>query len=101
MSDMETQQWLILVAFCPHGSPWKCCKESESSKRWAEVGFPHVVRKSKLLKLHTQLVQNALANHIKGVVFIGAHWEELDDSIQVTTKLNPDKVQMEMVDPKY
>jgi aromatic ring-opening dioxygenase catalytic subunit (LigB family) len=51
--------------------------------------------------LQIQLGRNALANNIKGVVFIGAHWEELDDSIRVATKPNPNKAQMEMVDPKY
>jgi len=29
---------------------------------------------------------------VKGLIFIGAHWEELDDRIRVATKVNPAKV---------
>jgi len=38
---------------------------------------------------------------VKGVVFIGAHWEELGDRIRVATKFNPDRVQMDMVPEEY
>lgn len=34
---------------------------------------------------------------MKGLVFIGAHWEELNDRIRVATKTKPNIVQMEMV----
>jgi aromatic ring-opening dioxygenase catalytic subunit (LigB family) len=34
---------------------------------------------------------------VKGLVFIGAHWEELDDRIRVATKVNPKKLQMDLV----
>ena len=78
-----------------------CCKESESSKWWTEVSSPEADKNFKVAKLHTQLGRNALANNIRGVVFIGAHWEELDDGIRVATKLNPNKAQMDIVDPKY
>jgi hypothetical protein len=29
---------------------------------------------------------------VKGLVLIGAHWEELDDRIRVATKFTPEKV---------
>lgn len=34
---------------------------------------------------------------MKGVVFIGAHWEELNDKIRVATKFDPGRAQMDMV----
>lgn len=36
-----------------------------------------------------QFGAEALKNGVKGVVFIGAHWEELGDRIRVATKFNP------------
>jgi aromatic ring-opening dioxygenase catalytic subunit (LigB family) len=38
---------------------------------------------------------------VRAVVFIGAHWEELDDRIRIATKQNPDKEQMDLVPPEY
>lgn len=78
-----------------------CCKESDSSKWRSAVSIPEDNSNVKVINLHTQLGKNTLINNIKGVVFIGAHWEELDDSIRVATKLNPDKAQIDMVDPEY
>ena len=60
-----------------------CCKESTSSECWARLG------------------KEALANGVKGVVFIGAHWEELGDRIRVATKFDPDRVQMDLVPRSY
>ncbi|KAH8879510.1 aromatic ring-opening dioxygenase [Thozetella sp. PMI_491] len=74
---------LAPVLFASHGSPWMCCKESASSEWWAKFG------------------QEAFAGGIKGVVFIGAHWEELGDRIRIATKFDPAKVQMDMVPRAY
>lgn len=38
---------------------------------------------------------------MKGLVFIGAHWEALDDRIRVATKQKPKIVQMDMVPRSY
>ena len=38
---------------------------------------------------------------MKGLVFIGAHWEELDDRIRIATKEKPEIVQMDMVTRSY
>ena len=78
-----------------------CCKESDSLKWRSEVSIPEDNSDVKVINLHTRLGRNALINNVKGVVFIGAHWEELYDSIQVGTKLNLDKAQMDMADPEY
>ena len=48
-----------------------------------------------------QFGQAATAHGIKGVVFIGAHWEELDDGVRVATKTKPGVVQMDMVPREY
>ena len=48
-----------------------------------------------------QFGKEAIAGRIKGVVFVGAHWEELDDRIRVATKKLPDIVQMDMVPRQY
>jgi aromatic ring-opening dioxygenase catalytic subunit (LigB family) len=98
---METFQELTPVAFVSHGSPWMCCKESESSKWWSEASMHTFATDVQHCSHDFQLGRQALAHKIKGVVFIGAHWEELDDSIRVATKLNPQKAQMDMVDPQY
>ncbi|KAI8686826.1 LigB domain-containing protein [Fusarium sp. Ph1] len=71
------------AAFWSHGSPLMCCKDSESSEYWAQFG------------------KTAQEHGIKGIVFVGAHWEELDDRIRVATKTNPDIVQMDMVPRSY
>lgn len=42
-----------------------------------------------------------MSHNIKGVIFVGAHWEELDDRIRVATKPNPALLQMEMVDRSF
>ncbi|CAK7225462.1 hypothetical protein SBRCBS47491_005898 [Sporothrix bragantina] len=79
MGKTTSSTGLFPVVFASHGSPLMCSKESTSSKWWAEFG------------------KKSLASGIKGVVYIGAHWEELGDRIRVATKFNPDKVQMDMV----
>lgn len=38
-----------------------------------------------------------LAHDIKGIVYICSHWTELDDRIRVGTKVNPDKLHMDIV----
>ena len=48
-----------------------------------------------------QFGKQAVAHDVQGLVFIGAHWEELGDRIRVATKSNPDKVQMDMVPRLY
>jgi len=32
------------------------------------------------------------SGNVKGLIFIGAHWEELDDRIRVASKVKPRKV---------
>ncbi|KEF59112.1 uncharacterized protein A1O9_03956 [Exophiala aquamarina CBS 119918] len=71
------------VMYCSHGSPLLCCKESDSATWWQKAG---------------SLARDA---GVKGVVLIGAHWEELDDRIRVATKFNPNKVQMSLVPRKH
>ncbi|KAI8939736.1 hypothetical protein NX059_003482 [Plenodomus lindquistii] len=56
-----------------------CSKDSTSSQYWAQFG------------------KEAEVHGIKGVVFIGAHWETLNDCVRVATKKNPNIVQMDMV----
>jgi aromatic ring-opening dioxygenase catalytic subunit (LigB family) len=48
-----------------------------------------------------QFGKQAKIHNVKGLVFIGAHWEELDDRIRVATKQKPDIVQMDMVPRSY
>lgn len=45
----------------------------------------------------TQFGQEALAHGIKGIVYVYSHWTELDDRIRVGTKINPQKLQMDIV----
>ncbi|KAL6704971.1 hypothetical protein ACN47E_007374 [Coniothyrium glycines] len=71
------------ATFWSHGSPLLCSKKSSSSGCWAQFG------------------KDALANKIKAVVFIGAHWEEVGDRIRVATKVHPGKAQMDMVPREY
>lgn len=51
--------------------------------------------------MRTQFGKQATAHGVKGLIFIGAHWEELDDRVRVATKINPGRAQMEMVPPSY
>ena len=48
-----------------------------------------------------QFGKEALLHGVKGVVFIGAHWEELGDRIRVAAKFDPAKVQMDLVPRSY
>ncbi|RMJ16637.1 hypothetical protein CDV36_003683 [Fusarium kuroshium] len=84
MSPQMTQGGSIMpAAFWSHGSPLLCYKDSDSSECWTQFG------------------KAAQENGIKGVVFIGAHWEELDDRIRVATKTNPEILQMDMIPRSY
>ncbi|KAH6959584.1 aromatic ring-opening dioxygenase [Ilyonectria sp. MPI-CAGE-AT-0026] len=81
--QMNERAFITPAAFWSHGSPLMCCKDSESSEYWAKFG------------------KAARENGIKGLVFVGAHWEELDDRIRVATKTKPGVVQMDMVPRSY
>jgi aromatic ring-opening dioxygenase catalytic subunit (LigB family) len=59
------------------------------------------VQKSWQLTRYTQFGEEARTHGIKGLIFVGAHWEELDDRIRVATKTKPDVVQMDMVPRSY
>lgn len=48
-----------------------------------------------------QFGREARNQDVKGVVFVGAHWEELGDRIRVANKFTPARVQMDMVPPSY
>ncbi|KAM0472433.1 hypothetical protein ACHAP7_008586 [Fusarium lateritium] len=83
MAEARSQEPLIPAAFWSHGSPLMCCKDSASSAYWAKFG------------------EAAKSQGIKGLIFIGAHWEELKDRIRVATKTKPEVVQMDMVPRSY
>ncbi|KAF5529620.1 catalytic subunit of aromatic ring-opening dioxygenase [Fusarium mexicanum] len=83
MSGNITGESVVPTAFWSHGSPLMCCKESASSAYWSEFG------------------KEAKTYGIRGLIFIGAHWEELDDRIRVATKTKPEVVQMDMVPRSY
>jgi aromatic ring-opening dioxygenase catalytic subunit (LigB family) len=50
---------------------------------------------------YPQFGHEATAHRVKAIVFVGAHWEELDDRIRVATKEKPGIVQMDMVPREY
>ncbi|KAJ4247100.1 hypothetical protein NW762_013238 [Fusarium torreyae] len=83
MGGITDTEPIFPAAFWSHGSPLMCCKESTSSAYWSKFG------------------KEAKKHGIKGLIFIGAHWEELDDRIRVATKTNPAVVQMDMVPRSY
>ncbi|KAH8803324.1 aromatic ring-opening dioxygenase [Xylogone sp. PMI_703] len=80
MPHAELTHGITPAAFWSHGSPWMYCKDSASAQYWGEFG------------------KQAKAHGVKGVVFIGAHWEELDDRIRVAAKVKPGIAQMEMIE---
>ncbi|KAI9732772.1 MAG: hypothetical protein M1834_003710 [Cirrosporium novae-zelandiae] len=57
-------------------------EESESADYWKKCG------------------DEALANNIKGVIFMGAHWDCLGNKIQVATKPSPGKQPVAYVNPE-
>jgi len=75
---------LTPVHFFSHGSTMMLGEESDSASYWKKCG------------------DEALANGIKGVIIMGAHWDCLNDKIQIATNPNPQKSPGAYVDPsKY
>ncbi|KAH8794332.1 Extradiol ring-cleavage dioxygenase, class III enzyme, subunit B [Hyaloscypha sp. PMI_1271] len=75
---------LTPVHFFSHGSTMMLGEESESAAYWEKCG------------------DEALANNIKGVVIMGAHWDCLSDKVQVATNPSPSKSPVAYVHPsKY
>ncbi|RAL14579.1 DODA-type extradiol aromatic ring-opening family dioxygenase, partial [Aspergillus homomorphus CBS 101889] len=75
---------LTPVHFFSHGSTMMLGEESSSADYWRKCG------------------DEALAHGIKGVVIMGAHWDCLNDQIEVATNPNPGKSPVAYVDPsKY
>ncbi|KAH8804467.1 aromatic ring-opening dioxygenase [Xylogone sp. PMI_703] len=67
------------VLFASHGTPLTCCTPSDSTEWWQKFG------------------KTALEHGIKGLVYVCSHWTELDDRVRVGTKVNPRKLQMDIV----
>ena len=75
---------LTPVHFFSHGSTMMLGEESESADSWKQAG------------------DEALANGIKGVVMMGAHWDATGDAIEVAMNLAPGKSPVAYVHPsKY
>ncbi|PYH43784.1 DODA-type extradiol aromatic ring-opening family dioxygenase [Aspergillus saccharolyticus JOP 1030-1] len=75
---------LTPVHFFSHGSTMMLGEESSSADYWRKCG------------------DEALAQGIKGVVIMGAHWDCFNDQIQVATNPHPGKSPVAYVDPaKY
>lgn len=49
----------------------------------------------------SQFGKEAINSGVKGVVLIGAHWEEKGEKLRVATKFEPGRVQMDMVPREY
>lgn len=72
------------VHFFSHGSTMMLGEESESAEYWKKCG------------------DEALANGIKGVIMMGAHWDANGDKIEVATNPKPGKSPVAYVHPdKY
>ncbi|KKY16835.1 putative aromatic ring-opening dioxygenase family protein [Phaeomoniella chlamydospora] len=72
------------VHFFSHGSTMMLGEESDSANYWKKCG------------------DEALANGIKGVIIMGAHWDCLADNIQIATNPSPNKSPVAYVHPsKY
>lgn len=72
------------VHFFSHGSTMMLGEDCPSAAYWKQCG------------------DEALANGIKGVVIMGAHWDCLGNRVQVATNLQPQKSPVSYVDPaKY
>jgi len=75
---------LTPVHFFSHGSTMMLGEESDSATYWKASG------------------DDALAHNIKGIIIMGAHWDCLNDQIQVATNPKPDKSPVANVHPsKY
>lgn len=75
---------LTPVHFFSHGSTMMLGEESDSASYWKQCG------------------DEALAQNIKGVIMMGAHWDCLGDKIQVATNALPAKSPVAYVHPsKY
>ncbi|KAJ9130730.1 Aromatic ring-opening dioxygenase family protein [Pleurostoma richardsiae] len=75
---------LTPVHFFSHGSTMMLGEDSESADYWKKCG------------------DEALANGIRGVVIMGAHWAAQTDSIEISTNPNPKKSPVAYVHPsKY
>ncbi|EAQ91821.1 hypothetical protein CHGG_00056 [Chaetomium globosum CBS 148.51] len=75
---------LTPVYFFSHGSTMMLGEESESATYWKKAG------------------DEALANNIKGVIMMGAHWDAPGDEVHVATNPNPSKSPVAYVHPsKY
>ncbi|KAL4735877.1 Extradiol ring-cleavage dioxygenase, class III enzyme, subunit B [Aspergillus similis] len=70
------------VHFFSHGSTMMLGEESTSADYWKKCGH------------------EALANGIKGVVIMGAHWDCAGDKIEVAMNPKPDKSPVAFVNPK-
>ncbi|KAM0324347.1 hypothetical protein ACHAQA_008128 [Verticillium albo-atrum] len=75
---------LTPVHFFSHGSTMMLGEESEAATYWKRAG------------------DAALANNVKGVIMMGAHWDALGDKIEVATNPSPGKSPVAYVHPsKY
>ena len=79
-----SKQPLTPVHFFSHGSTMMLGEDCPSAAYWKKCG------------------DEALAHGIKGVVIMGAHWDCLNDKVQVATNPEPQKSPVSYVDPaKY
>lgn len=75
---------LTPVHFFSHGSTMMLGEECESASYWKKCG------------------DEALANNVKGIIIMGAHWDALGDKIHVATNPTPSKSPVAYVHPsKY
>ncbi|KAL4805202.1 Extradiol ring-cleavage dioxygenase, class III enzyme, subunit B [Aspergillus unguis] len=79
---MSDKPGLTPVHFFSHGSTMMLGEESESADYWAKCGA------------------EALARGIKGVIIMGAHWDTLNDGLEVSTNPNPGKSPVAYVKPE-
>ncbi|KAK4918221.1 hypothetical protein LTR66_016885 [Elasticomyces elasticus] len=73
---------LTPVHFFSHGSTMMLGEETESADYWKKCG------------------DTALANGVKGVIMMGAHWDANGDRIEVATNPNPGKSPVAYVSPE-
>ncbi|KAK4986150.1 hypothetical protein LTR50_005522 [Elasticomyces elasticus] len=73
---------LTPVHFFSHGSTMMLGEETESADYWKKCG------------------DAALANGVKGVIMMGAHWDANGDRIEVATNPNPGKSPVAYVSPE-
>ncbi|KAL2214379.1 LigB subunit of an aromatic-ring-opening dioxygenase LigAB [Sarocladium strictum] len=81
---MSSTSAITPVYFFSHGSTMMLGEESQSATYWKKAG------------------DEALANNIKGVIMMGAHWDASGDAIHVATNPKPSKSPVAYVHPsKY